>query len=295
MALAHPFFDGVESLVEGCAAATTPTPMLTPAQHEGPRITLSAAEWERRLCLHFDELRSGMPPQLTETVLRHTESVLKTEGVSDATPNALVSAVRQDLSSALRQRDEAIRALQQRLVNEAHQHQLPCETRPNGEGGGHTPALGSSEVGGGEAARVAAQQLADVKEAQRLLSEALAEKAELAARVKTAQRQLDGAMANASTRAGISDETASVMEDSESSRGPIFGRRAPPMPTRQGTHDPSNANGVSPAIRKAPMQLQTDNLGQVAPLGTFSPGSDAAGSPAGGQARAASSRLAPRS
>jgi len=270
MALTHAFFDGVESLVEGCSAvSSSPMPPPQPsAEHTGPRQVLSSAEWDRRVLGHFEELRGGMPTALPETVLRHTEQALKAEGITEATPNVLVTAVRQELSTALKQRDEAVRLLQQRLMHEAQRYQLPFEAAGSSADG----AAGASDAhgGGAEAARIAQQQLADVKEAQRQLTEALAEKDALAARVKAAQQQLAAHAGSRGGTAGTSEEGSEGVGE-ESSRGPIFGRRAPPMPTRQGTIEQAS-HGISPAVRKPHgMQLQTDNLGQVPPLGTFSP------------------------
>jgi len=296
MALAHPFFDGVESLVEGCSPTTSSTPLpLQPSQHEGPRSALSASEWERRLCNHFDELRGGMPAELAQTVVRHTEAVLRHESVSEATPNVVVSAVRQDLSAALRQRDAAMRQLQQQLEGIAQRHQLPFEVSDGG-GGEAAGASGTSQPAGGggggdasggaEVARVAAQQLADVKEAQRLLTEAVSEKESIAARVAAAKRQLEALQSSCASTAGQASEEGSQQAADESSRGPSFGRRAPPMPTRQGTLDTGvhAGVGVSPAVRK-PGMLQTDNLGQVTPLGILSPGVSPDVGPRGGSAR----------
>jgi serine/threonine protein kinase len=59
MALRHAFFDGVESLVEGCtvpSTSSTPMPPPQPSAIEGSRQTITAAEWERRVGAHFDEL-----------------------------------------------------------------------------------------------------------------------------------------------------------------------------------------------------------------------------------------------
>ena len=61
-----------------------------------------------------------------------------------------------------------------------------------------------------------------------------------------------------------------VWSESSRAHAASFGRRAPPMPTRQGTLDQMPASGPSPAVRKPPLgglQLQTDNLGTVPPIG----------------------------
>ena len=149
---------------------------------------------------HFDEVRGGMPAQLSETVLRHVEHTLRSDSLSDATSTAVVTSVRQDLAAALRQRDETIRVLQQRIVHEAQRRQLPCEgasssAADGGAGSGAAAAASASASASASsasgAARMAQQQLADLKEAQRQLNEALAEKEALAARLKAAQRQIE--------------------------------------------------------------------------------------------------------
>ena len=230
---------------------------------------------------HFDEVRGGMPAQLSETVLRHVEHTLRSDSLSDATSTAVVTSVRQDLAAALRQRDETIRVLQQRIVHEAQRRQLPCEgasssAADGGAGSGAAAAASASASGASGAARMAQQQLADLKEAQRQLNEALAEKEALAARLKAAQRQIEALHAQPRGGAGgggaNSEESREQGEESESSRAHAasFGRRAPPMPTRQGTLDQMPASGPSPAVRKPPLgglQLQTDNLGTVPPIG----------------------------
>jgi serine/threonine protein kinase len=284
MALRHAFFDGVESLVEGCtvpSTSSTPMPPPQPSAIEGSRQTITAAEWERRVGAHFDEVRGGMPAQLSETVLRHVEHTLRSDSLSDATSTAVVTSVRQDLAAALRQRDETIRVLQQRIAHEAQRRQLPCEgasssAADGGAGSGAAAAASASASGASGAARMAQQQLADLKEAQRQLNEALAEKEALAARLKAAQRQIEALHAQPRGGAGgggaNSEESREQGEESESSRAHAasFGRRAPPMPTRQGTLDQMPASGPSPAVRKPPLgglQLQTDNLGTVPPIG----------------------------
>uniref|UniRef100_A0A7S2DTI0 Protein kinase domain-containing protein n=1 Tax=Haptolina brevifila TaxID=156173 RepID=A0A7S2DTI0_9EUKA len=275
-ALAHPFFDGVETLLDCSSTSSSsmppPPPSLSP---DGPRTVRSAEEWKQRVHEHFEGLRGGMPlMQLVETMQQDsTISTLMRDGNQESTPNQVVSTLRQELSSALRKRDEAVRGLQSRLVNEGQKHQLPFEGQPaptaNGAG---------SSADGGDADVVRLSQLeANTKEAQRLLTEALAERTEIAARVKAAQQQLEGTAAvraSSSTMDGAREEASVQTEVSEESRGPPgFGRRAPPMPTRQQTME-QGANGrFSPMINAKPMQLQTDNLGQVTPLGSYSPGS----------------------
>ena len=137
-----------------------------------------------------------MPAQLSETVLRHVEHTLRSDSLSDATSTAVVTSVRQDLAAALGQRDETIRVLQQRIVHEAQRRQLPCEgasssAADGGAGSGAAAAASASASGASGAARMAQQQLADLKEAQRQLNESLAEKEALAARLKAAQRQIE--------------------------------------------------------------------------------------------------------
>jgi hypothetical protein len=300
MALRHAFFDGVESLVEGCtvpSTSSTPMPPPQPSAIESSQQTITASEWERRVGAHFDETRGGMPAQLSETVLRHVEHTLRSDSLSDATSTAVVTSVRQDLAAALRQRDETIRVLQQRIVHDAQRRQLPCEgassssAADGGAGSGAAAAAAASARGASGAARMAQQQLADLKEAQRQLNEALAEKEALAARLKAAQRQIEAlharcgehlharqAISEVEARGGAgggsanSEESREQGDESESSRAHAasFGRRAPPMPTRQGTLDQMPASGPSPAVRKPPLgglQLQTDNLGTVPPIG----------------------------
>lgn len=214
--------------------------------------------------MYFDEIKGGMPfAALADRVVRHMEAVVRAEGLADSTPNAVVTAVRQDLSASLRSRDEAVRRLQQRIVAESQQHQLPFETTAQ------VTNEESSECLSADAARIAQQQLTELKEAQRVLSETLAEKADLAARLKAAHRQLECGGAR-NTGADVQSDMVAQTEE-ESSRGPPgFGRRAPPMPTRQGTIDAGV--GASPMMAQPkPLHLQTDNLGQVTPLGTFSP------------------------
>ena len=294
-ALRHAFFDGVESLVEGCTApssSSTPMPPPQPSAIEGHRQTITAAEWERRVGAHFDELRGGIPAQLSETVLRHVEHTLRCDGLSDATSNAIVTSVRQDLAAALKQRDETIRLLQQRIVHESQRRRLPCEEASSsaadggagsgagsgagrGAGSGAAAAASAEASGASGAARMAQQQLAQLKEAQRQLHEALADKEALAARLKAAQRQIEALHAQPRGGAGggaNAEEAREQGDESEMSRAHAasFGRRAPPMPTRQGTLDQMPASGPSPAVRKLPLgglQLQTDNLGTVPPIG----------------------------
>ena len=195
-------------------------------------------------------------------------------------------AVRHEFSQALRNRDEPIRQLQQRLVQEAQKYRLPYE----GQAAAATGAASGSSADGlaAEVARLS-QQVTDTKESHRVLAEALAEKAEVAARIRAAQMQLEGA---AASRAGSTDgarEEAAVQTDAseEGKCPPGYGRRAPPMPTRQGTMEAAVNGRLSPMAANKPMQLQTDYLCQVTPMASYSPGSEGV-SPGAVQMRAGS-------
>ena len=219
---------------------------------------------------------------LAEKAKKNGEGVVRQEGLTDSAPNAIATAVRQDLSKTLQRRDEMMRGLQGKLVAEVALGVMPFEqAAAGGHGnGGANGGGGASNASNGDAARAA-----EVKEAQRLLSEAAAEKEDLAGRIKAAQQQLEAALANrpeggGAGAAGGADgggaAAAAAGGGSEGGRGPPpFGRRAPPMPTRQGTMDPGAAgasSGPSPMVQNK-LHLQTDNLGQVSPLaGSFSPG-----------------------
>ena len=277
--LAQPFFDGADLLVEGsggASAGASATPVAPHDKAAAPKTALTQEQWEARLVGQFDELRKAMGPQL-KTLMSTTEQALSREASRESSEvlGTVVNSVRHELSSALRERDRAATGLRDRLLHDAHTYQLPLKPPASSaaDGGAAATSSAAEEV---EAARVAQQQLADVKAAQRALAEAIAEKDGLAARVKAAQKQLQAAH-------GAADGAVQGTDETDRSRGgPHFGRRAPPMPTRQGTIDQP---GISPAVRKPPgMQLQTDNLGQVQPLGAFSPAT-----PAGADVRPGSS------
>lgn len=207
----------------------------------------------------------------------------------------VVAAVRQELSGFLHQRDEAMRALQQRLQADASRVTLPIDADASaaggaaaagGEGSGQPAASG----GGGGAAEVLRleAEVAALKEARRLREEAIAEKATATAALRAAQQQLEAARAAAPSEAGAE---SSAPED-EGKRNPEFGRRAPPLPTRQGTMDPAVHPSPAVGAKNPPAGILTDNLGQVTPMGAFSPAADATASQRAGSAGRRRSRLA---
>ena len=281
-ALAHPLFDGIDQLVEGSSSSTSlppPSEALTPAH----RPAMTPADWERRICAHFDDVRGGLPlGQLGDTMARHLDATLQ-QGIGEATAQQLTGVVRQDLAACLRARDDTMQGLQARLADEARKHQLPCESEggaANGAsgGGGNNAASangGSSAAGGGAGeAEALRAQLEELKQAQRSLEQANAEKADLAARIKLAQRRLEGGAKAAEGEPGAVDRASSAegLAGGDGDKpAPGFGRRAggPTMPTRMA----SGVVGDSPMLQKgdaAARGLQPDNMGQVTPLG-FSP------------------------
>ena len=301
-ALAHPFFDGIDQLVEGSSSSTTGLPPLTPGDSMTPvhRPALPAVEWERRVLAHFEELKPNRPMgDLLNTVTKSVESALQQSAAEGTVlgPQDLTRIVKHDFASFQRSRDEAMRGMQARLGDEAKRHKLPSEAAEAGEAEG-AGAAGSSSSGGaasssgangggnggGEAEAVALKaQLDELKQAQRGLSEAVAEKNDLAARIKAAQRRLEAPAERATSASSASSEQpgggAEALGGADGEKpAPGFGRRAPAMPTRQAT----GAEGLSasPMVHAGAQgtKLQTDNLGQVTPLG-FSPGSEAGASP----------------
>jgi len=267
-ALAHPFFDGVESLLDCSSSSSSsmppPPPSLSP---DGPRTVRSAQEWERRVHELFSERGAFLHDKIADAV------VADLPPVPSAVCAGVISAVRHELSQALRKRDEPMRQLQQRLVQEAQKYRLPYEGQAAAANGG---CSGSSADGSAAEIARLSQQVTDTKESHRVLAEALAEKAEVAARIRAAQMQLEGA---ATFRAGSTDgareEAAVQTEASEESKClPGYGRRAPPMPTRQGTTEAAVNGRLSPMAANKPMQLQTDHLGQVTPIASYLPGSE---------------------
>ena len=303
-ALAHPFFDGIDQLVDSNSSSSSALPPPTPGDGLVPanRPPLSTADWEQRLKAHFDEHQAGLPLEaLSDTVRRHVEAALH-NGIGEGTAQQVTTAVRHDLSACLRARDEAMRTLQGSLSDEAKRHLLPWEqegggTAAAGAGAGSSSGGGASTsangVGGDQEVATLKVQLEELKQAQRGLSEAQSEKADMAARLKAAQRRLEGATNPANpANGGVAVEGAAAAEAMSSAEGekpaPGFGRRAP-LPTRQATA--ADAIAASPMLNSgaaAGQKLQPDNLGQVAPLG-YSPGSEAGASPGGLAARPSSS------
>jgi len=280
-ALAHPFFDGVETLLDCSSPSSSsmppPPPSLSP---DGSRTVRSTQEWERRVHELFSERGAFLHEKIADAVIADLPPV------PSAVCAGVISAVRHELSQALRKRDEPMCELQQRLVQEAQKYRLPYEGQAAAANGG-----GSGSSADGSVAEIArlSQQVTDTKESHRVLAEALAEKAEVAARIRAAQMQLEGAAAfRAGSTDGAREEAAVQTEASEESKCPPgYGRRAPPMPTRQGTTEAAVNGRLSPMAANKPMQLQTDHLGQVTPIASYSSGSEGV-SPGAVQMRAGS-------
>ena len=142
-------------------------------------------------------------------------------------------------------------------------------------------AAAPSEGDAAEAERVRAQ-IEQLKRSQHALSQALAEKTDLAARIKSARLALEGGGADAANSGDLGGSGAA--EGERSGGVPGFGRRAPNVSRQQSALDAA----ASPVAGGALSKMPSDNLGQVTPLGVTSSGSEA--SPANAQRPPSSGR-----
>ena len=243
-ALAHPFFDGIEQLLNGTGASTGSSSSLAPLPSPSPaaqRPPMKEADWERRVAGLFDELRASWPmgSGVSEQLMRQIESVVSAGASAqdaEAAVQQLSGLVRQSLSLSQRQLANAI---QQRLVDVSTRHMLPCEMRGRLDVGRRRrrrapppppPPMAAapppSEGDAAEAERVKGQ-LEQLKRSQRALTEALAEKNDLAARVKSARLALEGGGGAGGGGANGDGNGGGASADGERSGGvPGFGRRA---------------------------------------------------------------------
>ena len=296
-ALGHPFFDGAGELVEAGGAGPgglTPSPSLNHRESSGPRRQMGADEWGRRLSTYFEDARGiGARDPLYEKVVENATGAMRK--VSGEQPESVAHAVAKqfgyDLKECIKQRDEKLRQLHASLLRDSQECEMPRESAAgaagaDGGGGGGPSGGGGGDGGGGDDGAEAAklkEQIDGLKGELSALSRCQAEKAELGAQLCALQAQLDAFDGHATPMAdaGGGRDTDSPAQgngpESEGGRAnaPGFGRRAPAMPTRQATTvEGVGGVGVSPVVMP-PHKMQTDNMGQVAPLGALSPGSEA--------------------
>jgi len=270
--LAHPFFDGAQQLVEGSDASNQGG---TAGAAMAPRA--SASEWEHRFNRSFDELAAegAQLPKLVDTILRRFEQIGMADQPPPAVAQQVVSVARQELSSGLKLRAEAVRSVQKRMLLEAQQLQLTFPLEAPAE----PPAAAAST----EAKEIEAQIAELASSAREGAERSEADKAQLLEAISLAKAKLAGESEHrADGGQAERREAATQTEEDGRTTTPGFGRRAG-APTRQNTilldHQMAAASPLSqradgrPQGSGAPtgMTVQTDNLGQVTPLASFSP------------------------
>ena len=191
-ALAHPFFDGVDQLIDGgtsssSAALASPSPYAHASSSSSApvdkRQTLPADQWEAKVLRHFEEFSSvcfrGTPLESSSSgralapYAQLIQQVLSNGGADE--PLDLPAA----LSKALSTRDPALQQLVSRLVNDATQYQLPYEQPQNGGSTTSAAAASSSKEngggggdGGGASVESLTTQIAALEAAQKACREA---------------------------------------------------------------------------------------------------------------------------
>jgi len=282
-ALVHPFFDGAQQLIDR-SADTSPTVSSRTSVAEGG----SAAEWEARLNRYFDDLvvDGASLHKLESAMQRRVEQIATADPQlrKEELVHQVVGMVRQELVASLKHRDEAVRGVQKRLLLEAQQLKLTLPLE-----GASANRDASAEGGKAEVQKLSRELEAVQKQAQQAAEAAEAEKEDLLARIRAVQEQMGGGRAGGvnGACAGPSDGStadAGVQTDEEARPStPGYGRRAvnPPGPSRQGTGLQDNVAAASPLQQRSTdprssgagphLMVNTDNLGQVTPLSSFSP------------------------
>lgn len=213
-------------------------------------------------------------------MMRRVEQLAATQPPVPELAQQVVGAVRDELAASLKQRDEAVRRVQKTLLHDAQHLQLSA---PSGA------AKGSASSG---AAQPDVQELEREldrvrRESQQAEQQAAAEKASLLAQIQAVQAQLGAQPAGAgngvgATGAGARDVSVQTEEEARATT-PGYGRRAVggPAPTRQGTQILDHVGATASPLQQrgpadgrmpgGPLMVNTDNLGQVTPLSSFSP------------------------
>ena len=269
MALAHPFFDGVDQLIEGNADGSSGTPMAAHAPHfeaAANRESLSLSEWENKVLASFAvaadfvDLSAGSVGLAVDEVA----NTLSGGKLGEEEGKRL-------LARATNSRTRKVHELIKAVCTDASQFQLPYETN-----GGAAHQNGDGQAGSSSAAAEDTSALRAELErvaAEKRGYEAIIQQREHVARELSAAKQQ---LAASAAGGGDGDEGAGGGDRAT----PGFGRRAN-GPCRQAT---AIDVGVSPATSQ---KLPVDNLGQVTPLGAASSSPDvgARGNSASGRRR----------
>ena len=249
MALAHPFFDGVDQLVDGnCVIGGALHPAaIEPAANRTP---LLEGEWDARVGRFFTEMGAFdefLAVEVTEKALQGVVAQV-VESFSRGKLDDEDISVSQMLKRALRQRDVTIGSLFTAMVEQAGQHSLPFE--------GHGAMAGAMAGATRPASQGALNAAMIPAEMSRLQVEKHALSAELSARddlrAKVADLKLRGHFSESSAECveSVTGSTAECVEADGSRATPGFGRRAPvarPMPLDNlGQMTPFGASSASP-------------------------------------------------
>jgi len=152
------------------------------------------------------------------------------------------------------------------LLREVQAHELPAESSGGGEERTHS-ASSSSNGGSSEAKAAHLQtQISELETARQAVFEVRKQKDDLQRQLELLKRDgTDGTSSATAGTPGCKDEGGAPPEGDGKGTPAVanFGRRAPPMPTRQGT----SAMAASPMIGQASGRLQAENMGQVTPMG----------------------------
>ena len=264
-ALAHPFFDGAQELIDRPSNATG-APVSASRTSSNPAQRLE--QWESKAARSFDEVIAEHGAALKKadaSILQRLEAQLAEKPLSKDGVGQIVDILKQELTGSSKQLDERVRDLQKSMVAEAKQLrlQLPVERAGGSSAANAAQGQPSSE----EAARLK-QEVAGMRAAKLALENTLVEKERLVAQIKAAREQnaaAGGADGGGGGSAGRLNE-AGVQTEEEGGRPttPGYGRRAPQPSRVQST---LSEGDVSPSSwqnseRKAPPML-TDNFGQV--------------------------------
>ena len=320
-ALAHPFFDGAQQMIDGDVGGGSPvtrgSSRDSAALRGGPA---AASEWEKQLQKYFDTMaESAALGKLEQRVLAAVDKLSADAAGGAELSQQLAGFVRQEVAGSLKQRDDTARGIQKRLVAEAQQLNIAAPLAfPGGSGAGGGGAGSSSSGGGGgdaaERERLERELATMQREAQQTAQRFEVERAELVAQLEAARQAVTeaegappaygGALPGAhgpGREVGVQTEEE-VRMPSAGNAG--HGRRAA-APSRQGTaafgaehmavasplHTRGGDGGGGSGHNLA--MLHTDNLGQVTPLSSFSPGgAQDGGAPQGRPSCVGSSPLA---
>lgn len=178
-ALAHPFFDGAQQLVESKTSAESGSSATSHSAHSPATFE----QWEEGLKRRIKKLVEDdeIVMKMGQAVVQRLETQFKDKPLNKETVEQVLKMVHQEVNSSLKALDERAQILMKAITEEARVLQLELPL-PAGSGASDGARKAQAE----EEKRLEAE-LAEVREAKLKVDKAAAEQTELLAKIKAAQ------------------------------------------------------------------------------------------------------------